>query len=204
VINGKWTMRLHVAGAHNAVNAAAAFAVCRQMGFSGEQIVDALASFRLPELRMGVKRFGPITVIDDCYNANPTSMKAALDVLRRVEGGRRVLIAGEMAELGESSERHHRAIGREAARAGVSVVVAVGESARALAQAASGEGPVESICCAHATEAASRLREVLRADDTVLIKGSRSSGLERLAARIRDVFGEIGEGDRSGSACRSG
>ena len=195
VIEGRHVLQLDVPGAHNAVNAAGVFTVCRHLGMREERILAVLSSFQMPSLRLDVRRVGEVTVIDDCYNANPTSMQAALEVLSRATGGRRVLVAGEMAELGDQSEGLHRAVGEQAAGAGVALVVAVGESAQGIAEAAAAsaaESAVQAVCYADVAEAARRLPGRLQAGDTVLIKGSRCAGLETLAARI-------GEGFRSNS-----
>lgn len=195
-------LRLGVPGAHNAVNACGVFALCRRLGMSAEEIVRILATFEMPELRLNVRRLGPVTVIDDCYNANPTSMRAALDVLSRAGGERRVLVAGAMAELGEGSLQWHRAVGEAARQAGVELVVAIGEAAQPIVEAAgAGDDGLRTVCYADVGEAVVRLPGELRAGDTVLIKGSRSAGLESLAGSIAAAFGaaacvgeEVGQG----------
>lgn len=179
-------LSLRVPGAHNAVNASGVFAVCRHLGMSAADILAALGTFEMPELRMRVLRFGGVTVIDDCYNANPSSMSAALDVLGRADGSRRVLVAGGMAELGSESIRLHRAVGRQASRVGVGLVVAVGESAREIASA---HAKANAVLCDDVGDALDRLPGILKEGDVVLIKGSRSAGLEALAGRIEAAFG---------------
>jgi UDP-N-acetylmuramoyl-tripeptide--D-alanyl-D-alanine ligase len=121
---------------------------------------------------------GGVTVVNDCYNANPMSMRAALDHLAASAAARRVAVLGAMAELGEGSDDYHREIGAHAANLDIDVLVAVGEGALGYTERFDGEThPV-----ATPEEAAALLEELARPGDRVLIKGSRSVGLERVLA----------------------
>ncbi len=187
LIDGSHRLKLQVPGLHNAVNAAGVFSVCRRLGFSVEDILSSLASFVMPDMRLRVKQWGGVTIIDDSYNANPTSMRAAIDVLARSrrDGGRCVLVAGDMAELGEQSDELHRQIGMEAARAGLDVLVSVGQRARKIGEAASVEsGTCQTLFYNGADDALKNLRLHLNEGDTVLIKGSRSAGLDVIAGGL--------------------
>ena len=114
-------------------------------------------------------------LLNDCYNANPMSMRAALlHLSQRAAGGRRVAVLGEMAELGEGAPAYHAEVGELLHELGVEQVIGVGELARAYG----GEWVPT------AAEAAVRLRDVLRPGDTVLVKGSRSVGLEVVAENL--------------------
>jgi UDP-N-acetylmuramoyl-tripeptide--D-alanyl-D-alanine ligase len=193
-INERYDVRLPVPGAHNAKNAAAAFAVARRMQLEPEQIVEALATVRLPDMRLNVRRLGGLTLVEDCYNANPTSMAAAIEVLRHPDGptpsGRRVLVAGEMKELGVESDVLHRRIGEAAARAGLDLVVAVGPGARPILEGVRAAGPgIETHACTTTEQACAEVPGLLTVGDTVLVKGSRAMGLERLVERIAERFG---------------
>ncbi len=184
-IDDRYMLRLHVPGGHNAVNAAAVFAVCRHLALLPDEITEALTDFTMPESRMGVRQVGAITLIDDCYNANPTSMLMAIRVLGAAREGRRVLVAGEMAELGADAEALHRAIGEEAVHAGIDVIVGVGPHARWVVDGARRlRGPVDTLIYADAADAAEHLPQHLHPSDFVLIKGSRVAGLERVAAAL--------------------
>jgi UDP-N-acetylmuramoyl-tripeptide--D-alanyl-D-alanine ligase len=122
-----------------------------------------------------------VTVIDDCYNANPMSMRAALDDLAATAGeGRRVAVLGDMLELGPQEARYHAEIGAHAAAAGVELLVAVGERSRATAEAFDGETQV----VADAAQAATLVPKLVRAGDTVLVKASRGVGLERVVQAL--------------------
>ncbi len=135
-----------------------------------------LTSWRGEELPLP----GGGVLLNDCYNANPVSMKAALDDLaERAAGRRRVAVLGEMAELGPEALEFHRAVGRAAVEAGIVVLVAVGEGARAYLKAAPELST--TLFAASAGEAIPLVEEVVRPGDAVLVKGSRSVGLEVVA-----------------------
>ena len=129
---------------------------------------------------------GGVVVVNDCYNANPMSMRAALDELAQTAAGRRVAVLGDMLELGEADERrYHVELGEQARAAGVSLLVTVGERAAWAGEsfaAAGGDG--EHLHARDASAAAELLRSRLHAGDTVLVKGSRAVALERVAAEL--------------------
>ena len=123
-----------------------------------------------------------VAVINDCYNANPMSMRAALDELARTATGRRVAVLGDMLELGAADERrYHRELGEQAEQAGVALLITVGELASVAAETyAAGE----HLHAADAAGAAELLRERLRSGDTILVKGSRGVALEHVAQAL--------------------
>ena len=187
---------LRMIGAHNAVNAAASLAVAHQLGI---EIADAeryLESAELPGARMRVVKTEQFTIIDDCYNAGPDSMRAALETLRDFPGGgRRVAVLGAMRELGEFSDEEHRKIG-ELAGSFVYVLLGVGEETQTLLNVAvetakKVENQLSAFWNENAAQAAQFLGEAmshpngLKAGDIVLVKGSRSVGLEVVVEEIR-------------------
>ncbi len=122
-------------------------------------------------------------LLNDCYNANPTSMRAALAHLAELAGGRRaVAVLGEMAELGSAAAAYHREVGEAAVAAGVRAIVAVGPLAAEYLAAAAG---IDVGLAANADEAAAAAAAMLRPGDVVLVKGSRAVGLEAVAAKLR-------------------
>jgi UDP-N-acetylmuramoyl-tripeptide--D-alanyl-D-alanine ligase len=159
-------------------NLLAAVAAARAIGVTPAGEVTVAFSGRRGErtrLRNGV------TVIDDCYNANPMSMRAALDDLAATAGeGRRVAVLGDMLELGPEEARFHAEIGAHAAQRGIELLVAVGERSRATAEAFDGEAQV----VADAAQAATLVPKLVRAGDTVLVKASRGVGLEVVAEAL--------------------
>ncbi len=124
---------------------------------------------------------GPVLVIDDCYNANPMSMRAALDDLAVSATGRKVAVLGDMLELGPQEQRFHAEIGDFATRRGIDVLVTVGP--RAAGMAASFRGML--YVTPDAAAATEIVREIVAPGDTVLVKGSRGVGLEVVAQGLQ-------------------
>lgn len=166
-------------GRHMAVNAALAAAAALAAGVALEDAVRGMGGVVLPGARMRVARGRGVTLIDDSYNANPSSMLAALDELA-LAGGRRVAVLGTMGELGSGAAEWHRRVGAAARERGIDLVVAVGPHAPDYA---SGAG-ASAQCCADTAEAGAWLRAGLRAGDTVLLKASRSAAFERIAEAL--------------------
>ena len=128
---------------------------------------------------------GGVVVVNDCYNANPMSMRAALEELAQTAAGRRVAVLGDMLELGEGDERrYHAELGEQALGAGVSLLVTVGERAAWAGESFAGGGGGEHVHARDASAATELLRSRLRAGDTVLVKGSRAVALEQVAAEL--------------------
>jgi UDP-N-acetylmuramoyl-tripeptide--D-alanyl-D-alanine ligase len=123
-----------------------------------------------------VELAGGVTVINDCYNANPMSMRAALEHLAATPAGRRIAVLGVMAELGPDAERYHREVGERAAELEIDMVVTVGEEALPYAEGFHGERHSVQ----DPEEAGALLEELAAPGDRVLVKGSRSAGLERI------------------------
>ena len=195
---------LQLLGEHQAINAAATAAAALAAGasFSGacESLgaIDTLSRWRM-ELH---ERSDGLVVVNDAYNANPDSMRAALETLARMGTGRRhVAVLGEMRELGESSEEEHRAVGALAHRLGIDQVVVVGAGARGVYDALVGlrgeDGTTRQV--GGVDEAAAWLRENVAGPDVVLVKASRSEQLERVAQVLVSD-----DGDRDGSGVRRG
>jgi UDP-N-acetylmuramoyl-tripeptide--D-alanyl-D-alanine ligase len=163
--------------AHNRVNTLAAVAAAQAIGVRPEGRLDVSFSALRGER---VDLPNGIAVVNDCYNANPMSMRAALDELAMAESGRRVAVLGDMLELGEREQEFHREVGRHAAERGVDLLVTVGPLAVAMLDDFDGEGHA----VADADEAAALLGELLAPGDTVLVKGSRSVGLEAVVEAL--------------------
>lgn len=135
---------------------------------------------------MNIVHAGGIHIMDDTYNANPASMKAALETLAALSGkGRSVFVAGDMLELGSDAESLHRQIGELAARIGVSRLYAVGTHAGALADAALKAGmKKEGVFVGTRSEIAADLKDRLQPDDWILVKGSRGMAMEQIVQEI--------------------
>ena len=178
-------MHSPLAGRHNVYNVMAAAATAAVLGVGPERLARPLARLRPSVMRGSVRRIGGITLIDDCYNANPPAVEAMLDVLRRTPATRRIAVLGEMRELGARSQELHRRVGAAVGRAGIDHLVAVTGDAAEIAAAAG----IPSEFHASAEAAGSALAGLLRQGDAVLFKASRGVQLER----ARDIVcGRLG------------
>ncbi len=177
-------VHLRVPGRHSVLNALAAAAVCYALKISLAGIVAGLEAFPGVEGRMRYYRLSDgMVLIDDSYNASPSSVRAAIDTLADLKGSK-TLVLGAMAELGSYSEQMHADVGRYARERGIDRLVAVGEVAAAAASAFGKEAEVVT-----SNEAAARLLEHAGQDDSVLIKGSRSSHMDQVVNLLREYKG---------------
>jgi UDP-N-acetylmuramoyl-tripeptide--D-alanyl-D-alanine ligase len=171
---------LPFAGAHQALNAAAAAAAGLAVGVPLDAAAAALATASLSKWRLELRDLaGGVTLLNDSFNADPDSARAALDTLAAIEGERRIAVLGEMLELGDDSEAKHHAVGQYAASK-ADVVVAVGEAARPIADGAG----QRAVALAGNDAAVGWLRGHLAAGDVVLVKASRGARLDEVAAAL--------------------
>ncbi|HVR60644.1 MAG TPA: UDP-N-acetylmuramoyl-tripeptide--D-alanyl-D-alanine ligase [Polyangia bacterium] len=180
-------VRLPLPGLHNARNGAAALAVALAAGVPALAAARALESLALPPHRSAVIEAGGRTVLDDCYNANPASMRAALQaLLASVGSGRPFAILGDMLELGPEAETLHRQIGAEAAGR-LAGLCGVGPLASALVQAARAAGlpPARAVTAATPDEAGALVAPWTQPGDWILVKGSRGMKLEAAVAALQ-------------------
>ncbi|MCY2960731.1 MAG: UDP-N-acetylmuramoyl-tripeptide--D-alanyl-D-alanine ligase [Planctomycetota bacterium] len=174
-------------GLHNVQNLLAALAACRGLGLEIEEVLPAVSRLRAGRGRLDRIQCGRYTLIDDSYNANPESARASVRTLAGLHGHRRrVLVLGDMLELGPLAPELHHEIGVEAARSGIDLLVLVGELTRATAAGALSEGlPADRVIhLADTEEAIARVPRVLDTGDVVLVKGSRRTGLDRLVKEL--------------------
>ena len=189
-INGHCAVEMTIPGRHNAGNALAGYAVARRLGITTEQIVERLSTFKLPEQRLQMIQHGSITIISDCYNANPASVRTAIDVISSMDApGRRVAIIGDMRELGHHSRPLHQELGRMIAASGVDVLVSVGEYADIVCASAGAARPrgLEMHASKTVDQLSRRITTLLKPQDIVLLKASRALKLERLVGEIESV-----------------
>src|SRR5437899_11389325 len=178
--------QLPVAGSHMVQNALLAVAAGRAFGLSIEECAAGLSAAPLTKARLQIKEIGGVQFLDDSYNANPDSMKAALRTLVELDAeGKRIAVLGEMRELGAESARAHREVGETAATLGVNQLITIGDAAELIAEGARKSG-LDKVLSARSTgEAAKLLGEIAEPGDLVLIKGSR-------AARTEEVIEQFG------------
>jgi UDP-N-acetylmuramoyl-tripeptide--D-alanyl-D-alanine ligase len=173
--------QLPVPGLHMVQNAMLAVAAGRLFGLSIEECAAGLVAAPLTKARLQIKRIHGVQFIDDSYNANPDSMKAALRTLVELDAdGKRIAVLGEMGELGKESERGHREVGECAAELGVDQLIAIGEIGAIIAQAAEKSGLTKSSAVRSTSEAAEMLAEIAVPGDLILVKGSRMARTERV------------------------
>lgn len=168
-----------VAGRHMVQNALLAVAAGRAFGISLEECAIGLAATPLTKARLQIREIHGVQFIDDSYNANPDSMKAALRTLAELAGpGKRTAILGRMFELGAESKTGHREVGEAAAALGIDHLIAIGDED--IARAARAAGLVRTTVARNPQEAARMLAEFVAPGDFVLVKGSRSARTERV------------------------
>ena len=183
-------VRLAFAGRHNVTNALAAAGVGLALGLSIEQIARGLEAARPAKGRCVWRPAGPIRILDDTYNANPGSVGASLETLAATSGGRRrVVVFGDMLELGEISEQAHREMGRAVAGSGAAEFVGMGRWAQAAVEAARQAGLTESHHVTTFEDAVALLLKRLAPGDAVLVKGSRGMRMERVVDALMARFG---------------
>jgi UDP-N-acetylmuramoyl-tripeptide--D-alanyl-D-alanine ligase len=186
--DGEAPVSLSVPGRHNAYNAASAAGVCLHLGFTLKEIARGLRSANCSPMRMEVfETAASVTVVNDAYNANPASMRAAVATLRDMAcDGRRIAVLGDMAELGSLTELAHFRLGEDLASGGIDLLVTVGPRARRIAEGARAAGfPSGSIIEAQdANTALPAVVALLGAGDIVLVKGSRIMGLETIVEGV--------------------
>lgn len=177
--------QLPVAGSHMVQNALLAVAAGRAFGLSIEECAAGLAAAPLTKARLQIKEIGGVQFLDDSYNANPDSMKAALRTLVELDAeGKRIAVLGEMRELGAESERGHREVGEIAATLGVDQLITIGDAAGPIAEGARTAG-LDKVSSARSTgEAARLLGEIAEPGDLVLVKGSRAARTEEVIERF--------------------
>lgn len=194
----EWSFRgvpvhLPLPGMHNVRNALLALGVAVEWGVPLEDAVRGLAGIRAPKMRNEWMRIGPMSLIADCYNANPPSMRAALDLLATLPAeGEKVAVMGTMRELGAHGDRLHRELALHAAGHvghGIDRVVATGDFVRAFGEIDSDLGD-RLIAAEDPLLAYEALRPTLRGDETLLLKGSRGVQLERLLPLIERDFAQ--------------
>lgn len=174
---GDLDVKLAIDGIHNVYNSLAAIAVGVLCGMDLESIGEGLRRMEKAPMRQNIRKEKGMTLIEDCYNASPTSMKASIDVLRGKEG-RKIAVLGDMLELGENSAEYHVSVGKMLE--GVSVLIAYGEFAAQYVEGASHVGVLQRIPCSTAEEAAVNLKLVARPGDVVLFKASRGMHAEKV------------------------
>ena len=180
---GTFEVAIPAFGSHLASAALAAAAVGLELGLTGEEIARGVAQYQTVGDRARVIHAGDITIVSDCYNANPNSCQAAVDSLMQLEGKRRVCVLGDMLELGPRTEELHHGVGEYAAKAGVDLVIGCGPLSRAIADGAKAAGS-DVLYYEDKARLIAALGDILRPGDCVLVKASHSMAFEEIVKRL--------------------
>ena len=177
----KTRVRLPLPGVHNAINGALAIAVGGLLGVDVETAARGLAGASLTGSRLKKIEGRSVTIIDDTYNANPDSMKSAIDVLAGSRAERKVAILGDMFELGDNTENQHREVGEHAKAAGLDMVIAIGNLAANIAEGAQG------VYFEKKEDFLAEIDKYINSRDMILVKASRGMKMEEIVERLKDL-----------------
>ena len=188
-------------GPGNLENTLAAWAVCSQFDISIDEFAQAVSNLSPVSMRTELLQIGSLTILSDCYNANPASMKNALNILSGLDPTRKrrlVFICADMAELGTQTERLHTELGTSIAQAKVELLIAVGKFAKITAGAAKTAdernldprpaGPMQIKCFEDTLSVCNNLHEFIKDYDILLVKGSRTARLETVVEKLKEIF----------------
>ena len=186
--HGNFAVHIPTQGLHTVSDALAAYAAATRLGLDPAKAAAALSNYRTTGMRQNIVHHGGVTFIEDCYNASPDSMRAALDILNRqvpAPDGRRIAVLGDMLELGSASEQAHRQTGEWAAET-ADILLAVGPNSAAMAEAAGQK--VTTLHCQNTQEVVEYLRLNLRPGDVVLAKASHAMQFEEMLHSLYAVL----------------
>ena len=176
---GELTAHIPVAGEHMVSNAMAAALVGKNLGLTLEEIKAGIESYQTIAGRNHTIKTEKYTILDDCYNANPMSMKASIDIINKSKG-RKVAVLGDMFELGENEKELHRQVGEYAGNSALDVLICAGERCNYMAEAAKDCGKKEVYHFADRDEIITNIDKLLQPGDTIVIKASHSMGFEKI------------------------
>ncbi len=183
--DGVQSVELPAVGDHNVQNALAAFAVGRVLGVSPELAAQGLSEYVPSGMRQKIVHTNGVTVVEDCYNASPDSVKAAIGTLSKLEAKRRILVIGDMLELGEFSHAAHYEVGEAAAKSDADLIFAYGKEAKIYEEAVADNGRQAK----YFTDKAQLTQELIKTlceGDAILFKASRGLKLEEVIYSIYD------------------
>lgn len=182
--NGCFMVHIPVLGRHNVANALAAYCAASQLGLTPKEAIQQMKEFRQTGMRQHMLDCHGVRVIEDCYNANPTSMKAALSMFQDYPCKRRFAVLADMLELGDEARTEHEELGRLVAQSGIDCLITYGELAHRTATVAAAKG-VRTIHAHNYGEIAGFLAKITAPGDAVLFKGSRAMALENAVEQMR-------------------
>jgi len=185
------SVELPFPGRGNVENALAAWAICSTLGITVSQFAEAVKTINPVSMRTEMLQIGSLAIISDCYNANPASMKNALEILDKLadhQKRRPVFICGDMAELGDSEQDLHRQLGEQIAHAGVRLLITLGNLAAVAADTAKQMCPdLETHKFYTSAELCNNLHHLIKDSDIILVKGSRINKLEMVVEKLKEL-----------------
>lgn len=182
---GNFLVYVPAIGRHNVYNALLAYTAGTRLGLDAQHVAAALSHYVTTGLRQNIVKWGGVTLVEDCYNASPESMQAAIGTLREMQvEGNRIVVFGDMWELGAQTQQAHREIGASCARQNVNALVTVGELAALAAEEAAALG-VETHACQTNQEAAGWMNKLAQSGDAVLVKASNGMHFEEILAAYK-------------------
>ncbi len=184
--DGEYEVCVNVPGEHNVYNALAAICVGHEFGVPMDKIIEGIRDFKLTKMRMAVEDFDGIKIINDCYNASPDSIKAALGVLGSVGDMRKIAVLGDVLEMGDFAKDAHYALGKAVKENGVDVVITAGENMKHLAEGARDNGVKDVISFDKTLEVCNYIKDKIQPGDAVLIKASRGMHFEEVYNTIKN------------------
>lgn len=190
LLNNKTWIRLNTPAEHNIYNALAAIACANLFNIDIAITKRALESFVFPKSRFNFLKVNGFSLIDDSYNSNPQSLESALKVISRFDSRRKIVVCGDMLELGKGSRKFHYDLGKKLGDYGVDILITVGRLARFLGKGASDNSFNEKMIFSFDSidDAGNKLIDIISSRDVILIKGSRSLKLERIVDKIKSNF----------------
>ena len=176
--NGCFMVTIPAIGKHNVANALAAYCAATRLGLPAREVIQGLKNFKQVGMRQKLVDHKGVKVIEDCYNANPDSMRAALETFKTLPAKRRFALLADMLELGDAARAAHEEVGRQVAAAELDFLITYGELAHRIAVTAAAKG-VRTVYAHSHQEAADILAKLVQPGDLVLVKGSRGMELEK-------------------------
>ncbi len=184
--NNTYNVKIKIGGEHFVLNSLCAISVASIFHISMNKIINGILNFELTKNRMEIKKKNNITIINDCYNANYDSMKAALDFLGTNKNNRKIAILGDMLELGEFSEELHKKVGMEVSKNKIDILITVGDNSRNISSSAKNNGMEESniFDLSNNKEAIIKIKSIMKENDIILIKASNGMKFKEIVDDI--------------------
>ena len=187
LLNGKIRLKINSLAEHNIYNALAVVASVRELGVSYKEIKLILNEFRFPQGRVSSTNLKKVSIVDDTYISNPLSLKSSIDLLCQYNGRRKILVCADMLELGVQSRTLHSAIGKKIANSNIDILFTLGNLSKEIHRAAKkrSRGYEQINHCRSHSDVVDKLVKILKSNDVILVKGSRSMKMEKVIEGLK-------------------